>query len=255
MISLSIDSTTSNISIAIDQLKDNNTDLIYDRSSHKHLKRAVTMIDGILTRNSLDINDIGFFGVNLGPGDFTGTRIGITIIKVFALLSKKKVYGFNALDVSSVKALRGFKRSVKNPTIVSPLLDVRNDEIYYSFFKVLNKPFSLKRISEYHLSDKGSFIKDFKLDCKKALLKSQSPDDLIISGNAQVRYMGVIEELVLQLSEDGIGVSVDTDSIDTDAEDVSRLARYYHQEKIQSLDNVYPVYVRDFKVFKKDERS
>jgi len=46
-------------------------------------------IDKLLSRNSFSIEGIDLFSVGLGPGSFTGLRIGLTTMRAMALAIKK----------------------------------------------------------------------------------------------------------------------------------------------------------------------
>lgn len=67
-------------------------------SKMHHNETMLPQIDEILKEQDLDINDIDEFGVVIGPGSFTGIRVGISTIKAFrdAILAKAK--GVNNLD-------------------------------------------------------------------------------------------------------------------------------------------------------------
>lgn len=57
----------------------------------------VGSIRDLLVRNNLNLEDISEFVPNLGPGSFTGLKVGVTVSNVFNwLLGKKKL---NELDV------------------------------------------------------------------------------------------------------------------------------------------------------------
>ena len=65
----------------------------------KHSETALTNIDYLLTENGLDINDIDVFALSVGPGSFTGIRIGMSIVKgLMAGLKDKKLVTYNTLE-------------------------------------------------------------------------------------------------------------------------------------------------------------
>jgi len=97
---LAIDSTTELLSISISE-NEKILSEIKDDKSQKHMVNIIKDIDHVLKEANKAINDIDIYGVNLGPGDFTGGRIGISVIKIFSLLSNKPIFGFNCLDIFS----------------------------------------------------------------------------------------------------------------------------------------------------------
>ncbi len=98
---LGIDSSTGRLSVAVNRNEELLSEMT-DDDSMKHMVNIMGLLDGTLRRAKLTIRDIDVFGVNLGPGDFTGTRIGISVIKTLAWLERKPSFGVNSLDIFAV---------------------------------------------------------------------------------------------------------------------------------------------------------
>ena len=65
----------------------------------KHSESALPFIDELLQQAKLAISDIDVFAVNIGPGSFTGIRIGVALLKGFAsVLTDKKIVVFNSFE-------------------------------------------------------------------------------------------------------------------------------------------------------------
>jgi tRNA threonylcarbamoyladenosine biosynthesis protein TsaB len=128
MIILAIDTTTFTGSIAL--LKD--TKLIAEvdiDSSSTYSERLLPAVDFLLRTNQLSIQDMDGFAVSVGPGSFTGIRIGLSTIKSFSYASGKPVAG-----VSTLKALaEKLRRSQAH--LLCPLLDAKKGEIYAALFE------------------------------------------------------------------------------------------------------------------------
>lgn len=93
------------------------------------LKHAVTFmpaVDELLSRAGLKPGDIDAFACTVGPGSFTGIRIGISAVKGMAFASGKPAVGVSTLEVMARNADGGKGR------IICPMLDARNDRIYAS---------------------------------------------------------------------------------------------------------------------------
>lgn len=67
-------------------------------SQARHNETMLKEIDNILNEHSLKISDINEFGVVVGPGSFTGIRVGVATIKAFRDYFKVKAKGINNLD-------------------------------------------------------------------------------------------------------------------------------------------------------------
>lgn len=59
------------------------------------------MIDGLLKKAGAKLHDIDIFGACVGPGSFTGLRIGLTTIKTFCYALGKPCFGVNNLRLNS----------------------------------------------------------------------------------------------------------------------------------------------------------
>ena len=97
MISLFLD--TSSKKLVVYLVKDK--DILYFKeleTTNDHSKYLVPFIDEALKQNNLSPKDINKIYVVNGPGSFTGTRIGVTVGKVFAYS-----IGVKVIPVSSLK--------------------------------------------------------------------------------------------------------------------------------------------------------
>ncbi|MCH5163230.1 MAG: tRNA (adenosine(37)-N6)-threonylcarbamoyltransferase complex dimerization subunit type 1 TsaB [Clostridiales bacterium] len=59
------------------------------------------MIDGLLSRAGIKIQGVDIFGACIGPGSFTGLRIGLTTIKTFCYATGKPCFAVNNLRLNS----------------------------------------------------------------------------------------------------------------------------------------------------------
>jgi len=66
-------------------------------------ERLVPFLEELLAGQSLGFSDIRRIGVGIGPGNFTGTRISVSLARGLALS-----LGIPAIGVSALEALRGF---------------------------------------------------------------------------------------------------------------------------------------------------
>ncbi len=127
MLFLSIDTSTEKGSIAI--LKDDDViGAIFLTQKRSYSQILLPSIDFILNQHHLSLKDMEGFSVSVGPGSFTGIRIGISCIKAFSLTFNKKI-----APVSSLHALAFKIREVKN-SFVCPVIDAKKNEIFSSFF-------------------------------------------------------------------------------------------------------------------------
>ena len=68
-------------------------------SDEKQSENLMHHIDDFLAKNNLNVNDIDVFGAVVGPGSFTGIRVGVATIKAFAYACEKPLISTNVFDV------------------------------------------------------------------------------------------------------------------------------------------------------------
>ncbi len=100
---------------------------VVQNNNKTHSQSIMPMIDFMLKQTELSINDIDGFAVAVGPGSFTGVRIGVATIKALA-------HPFNkpCIPVSTLEAL-AFNVAPFDG-IICPLLDARRNQVYTATF-------------------------------------------------------------------------------------------------------------------------
>jgi len=127
MILLSLDTSSRDASIAV--LKDEDVLLEYNFSSRDDLSAMlVPSLEFILKALSLQMEQIDAFGVGIGPGLFTGIRIGMATVKGLAFSGQKPVVG-----VISLKAL-AFKFTDTKKNVIA-LMDAQKGEVYLGGYR------------------------------------------------------------------------------------------------------------------------
>lgn len=86
----------SDIAISID----GKVDYVSHSSNAKQSENALVCIDELLSKNNEDIQDIDVMAVVIGPGSFTGIRIGMGLVKGMAVAKESlKLIGICSLDL------------------------------------------------------------------------------------------------------------------------------------------------------------
>ncbi len=65
----------------------------------KQSEYIIPEIDNLLNRNSLTVEDVTNIVVTIGPGSYTGVRIGLTVAKILGSIAKKRVYTLSSLQL------------------------------------------------------------------------------------------------------------------------------------------------------------
>ena len=100
--------------------------IIENKNEKYHSAFLISTIVEFLKKHSLRVQDIDVFGVNIGPGSFTGIRACITVARVFAQQAEKPLVG-----VSSLEILSKINKTPKNSLI---LLDARRKQLYAAMY-------------------------------------------------------------------------------------------------------------------------
>lgn len=124
---LGIDSSTPDCSVALL----NNGTIVSEQIADpqpSYSKYLLQMVDQVLKKGKTCLNDVDGFAVTIGPGSFTGLRVGVSLLKGFVLATEKPFVGINSL-----KALASTVDSPRVP--VCAALDARKSEVYAAVFE------------------------------------------------------------------------------------------------------------------------
>jgi tRNA threonylcarbamoyladenosine biosynthesis protein TsaB len=132
---LTIDTSTTACSVALTS----GGELIaeYLVSQGKTLtSRILSCADVVFRGAGLAVDDLDGFGVALGPGSFTGLRVGIATVKGLALATGKPVAGFSSLAMLAMNLpFAAFP--------VCPMFDARKKEVYAGLYECRDYPLPL----------------------------------------------------------------------------------------------------------------
>lgn len=124
---LGVDTTTEFLSIALSedlQL----IDAVELDCSQSHAELLFPQLDHLLKKWHLEMGDIGLLVVDIGPGMFTGTRVGVVAQKTMAIVLGIPLVGLTSLEIlaSQVEDKDG---------LICPVIDARRGEVYFSVFE------------------------------------------------------------------------------------------------------------------------
>lgn len=136
---LAIDTSTKNASVSLKTNGDIYSENIQNEITHS--EKLLPLIHSILEKSSTNISDIDMFMTTIGPGSFTGVRIGLATIKALAHVKKVPIYQVSTLDlVSYITFLNMDKTNIlssdsPSKIYIVPLLDAKNERVYYSVYE------------------------------------------------------------------------------------------------------------------------
>lgn len=127
MVILAVHSTSASLSVAITENRVVLREVILP-PDRKHLENLAPLVRDVTAELHLSVMDIDGFGVAMGPGTFSGTRVGLATIKGMALALAKPVAGISSLEILAWQAL-------KEGEWGTPVIDARRGEIYTAVYR------------------------------------------------------------------------------------------------------------------------
>lgn len=155
---LTVDSSTKAASVAlIDDSKIIYSSFLNDGRTHS--QKLMLMVDECFRTTNVKPKDIDAFAAIVGPGSFTGLRIGIAAIQGLAYTTKKDCIAISTLDAlaNNVPHFDG---------LVVPMIDARNAQAYSAIYDGTN---SLIKIADDMAKPVIEIAEDVKASGRKAI--------------------------------------------------------------------------------------
>jgi universal bacterial protein YeaZ len=119
---LAIETTGAAASVAII----NEREEVFEETSEQklnHLQNLMPMVDQLLSKCGLLIDDLSYIAVSEGPGSFTGIRIGVSSARALA-----QALGLKTISVPTLKSFAYHVPEEKG--IICPIFDARRGQVY-----------------------------------------------------------------------------------------------------------------------------
>ena len=119
-----------------------------------HSERLLPAIDQLLKSIDITFSRIDALAVSLGPGSFTGLRIGVSTVKGLSFAGEKPVAGIPTLDALACNYPAG-------ETLVCPMLDAKKKEVFTAFYR-WNSSAGLQKTTKDLVISPDKFLKEIK---------------------------------------------------------------------------------------------
>lgn len=139
-----------------------------------HSERLMAIVDHALVQSELSMGDIDVFSVAIGPGSFTGLRIGLSTVKGLSFSTGKPVV--------AVPTLEAFAWNF--PFCAYPvclMLDARKEEVYSAVFRWEGKGF--KRVMD-------------EMSVSPEKLLGELPETTLFAGEGVLLYTDLIKRVM-----------------------------------------------------------
>ena len=185
----------------------------YMNAGRTHSETLGPMLDFSLSCAGIGIRDIELFACAVGPGSFTGLRIGIGMIKAFAHASGKPAIGINTLDALSHNA-------GETDEMICPIIDARRGEVY---------------TAAYH---GGKRLDDYRAVPLDDLLGDMAGKKAVFLGDAALKFQDKILALGFRVAHQAIALQ-HASSVGLLAED------RFKEGKAHDAYSLEPYYLRE----------
>ncbi len=161
---------------------------LYLNLDKTHSERILPIIDYLLNFTNTDMKEIDLFVSGIGPGSFTGIRIGLSIAKGFSFALKKPLIGISSLDALAYE--------LYSEQEYLAIIEGRDKEYFYAIYNWENNQF--KRISDYYVDklDKIPYKKNAIILHDSLFAKNNEtreyPFKNIIEGNLFSHNFGIL---------------------------------------------------------------
>ena len=175
---LCLETSTTNCSVSIS--KENK--IIYTKESdgegYKHSEFLHSFIEESMANSNLQYDELMAVSVGIGPGSFTGLRIGLSSAKGICYSKDIPLITINSLEILA------HKYKTINEEILVPMFDARRMEVYFSIFdknhKILKPPTS-RILSE-------DFFQDFP-NKKKVIFGNGAEKCKSVFNSNEIKYI------------------------------------------------------------------
>ncbi|MGH9185816.1 MAG: tRNA (adenosine(37)-N6)-threonylcarbamoyltransferase complex dimerization subunit type 1 TsaB [Acidimicrobiales bacterium] len=152
----------------------------------RHAESLTPAIDFVRRQARIDLREISVVAVDLGPGLFTGLRVGVSSAKAVASALRVPMIGVTSLDLLAFPVRF-------TPRLIVACIDARRAELFYASYRQV--PGGVQRIGGHQLGTPD--------DLASELLASR--EECLLVGDGAIRYREVFEGLArVDIAERGL---------------------------------------------------
>jgi tRNA threonylcarbamoyladenosine biosynthesis protein TsaB len=141
-----------------------------------HAEILTPAIEFTCKQAKVDYQEISVVAVDVGPGLFTGLRVGVATAKAIAFALRVPMIGLSSLDLLAYP-MRWTDR------LIVPIIDARRDEIFWSTYRRVSG--GVQRLTEFRVGKPEDLVNE--LGAKK--------EDVLFVGDGAIRYADQFKEI------------------------------------------------------------
>lgn len=177
---LAIDTSSKICTVSI--LDDDNVLInLYNDDEKTHSVKLMPMVDEAFKKTNLSLKDINLLACCIGPGSFTGVRIGIATIKAFSDTTNIPVVGITSLESLAYN----IKSKTSDSTLICSLIDAKHDNVYCGLYN----------FKENICNKLSIFAENIETTLSKisSIVNRHNFSDILFVGDGSVSYKNIIE--------------------------------------------------------------
>jgi tRNA threonylcarbamoyladenosine biosynthesis protein TsaB len=132
-------------------------------------------VSHLLEWSEVPLSSVGGIAVGLGPGLFTGMRIGVATAKTLAQVLSVPLVGLASLDVVAF-SVRYCRRAI------CPVIDAKRGEVFYAFYRPV--PGGVTRETDFDVAAPDRLAAELEA----------RPEDILLVGNGALVYRRQLQE-------------------------------------------------------------
>ncbi|NND74721.1 MAG: tRNA (adenosine(37)-N6)-threonylcarbamoyltransferase complex dimerization subunit type 1 TsaB [Ilumatobacter sp.] len=168
MLILGIETATERVSVALGG-HEGVIGLFEVTKGRRHAETLVPAIDFVCSQAGIELDEISLVAVDVGPGLFTGMRVGLASAKAFAQALRIPMIGISSLDLLAFPCRH-------TDRVVVPVIDARRSEVFYAMYRQV--PGGVQQVAEPTVGPVEDLIADL-------MARSQ---DVLLVGDGALRY-------------------------------------------------------------------
>ena len=151
--------------------------------SEKHANKITDIITDVCASSGVGLKDCDYLVVNIGPGPFTGLRVGLSCVRALGHALGTPIIAFSHTEILAYDAFFFGSCSLSEPSYFATLVDARLAQVYFSVYAL-----SVDRILVPYIADTLYRYADLP-DCSEctALVRS-GPDWVTLSEHLSTHW-------------------------------------------------------------------
>lgn len=168
MIILGIDTATQQVGVAIGGQEGVLASFTAARG-RRHAELLAPAIETVCRAAEVELREVSVVAVDVGPGLFTGLRVGLATAKAMAQALRVPMIGLSSLDLLAFPVRH-------TPRLIVPVIDARRGEVFTASYR--HVPGGVQRVSEPHVASPEDLAADLRA----------APDECLLVGDGALRY-------------------------------------------------------------------